>query len=127
MLCFVLYVSYHGLKQVGGNVNKILLSSFFVLGSLLSVPTNATVLAPEGTGAGGVYEMEEMKKLICDDQNDKQKCERFVYIAMTGAYTYGKVAASCEEWMRNGGIPNGFESRCEHVSKLDDYFDKDLE
>ncbi|MEX5870457.1 hypothetical protein [Providencia hangzhouensis] len=108
-------------------MKKILLSTFFVLGSFLLMSANAAIPAPEGTGDGGIYEMDEMKKLICDDHNDKQKCEMFVYIAMTGAYTYGKVAASCEEWMRNGGIPNGFESRCGHVSKLDDYFDKVLE
>lgn len=81
----------------------------------------AAIPALEGTGDSGIYEMDEMKNLIGDDHNDKQKCEMFVYIAMTGAYTYGKVAASYEEWMRNREIPNGFERRCGHVSKLDDF------
>ncbi|GAB1440958.1 hypothetical protein MASR2M36_37430 [Providencia sp.] len=108
-------------------MKKILLSMFFVLGSFLSVSVNADTPAPKGTGEGGIYEMDEMKKLICDDQNDKQKCERFVYIAMTGAYTYGKLAMSCEEWVKNGEIPAGFENSCEHVSKLDDYFGGDAE
>ncbi|MGF7480234.1 hypothetical protein [Providencia sp. SP181] len=93
-------------------MKKILLSAFFVLGSFLSMPANAD----------GVDDMNELKEWICKKHSDKTECEKLVHMAMTGAYSYGKVSRSCDLWMKNGQVPDDEKEYCENVNRLDDYF-----
>ncbi|MCW2255703.1 hypothetical protein M2263_001794 [Providencia alcalifaciens] len=93
-------------------MKKILLSTFFVLGSFLSMTANAD----------GVDDMNELKEMICKTHNNKEGCEKLLQTALSVPYGYGKIARMCDLWEKNDGIPEKEKENCNNVSKLDDYF-----